>query len=234
MAEESLISWQLVPDRRALEKVRAPGSRATQKAEKGCLMARTPSSLLRDILLPKLQQLYRAKPIQYQQVDDAENNNHYTNNNYSNVNNNLLELPTPGSPGLRLWQRWTRNIVGLNCLFVPTPRRYLALPRTPVQTDSLDIHQAASIYRHSRAADQDWVHSTEFGARTSRGGCITSSTSYYGSTYRPFEQLVLQAWRYSNWFCLVPYLKLLNPFLVKPCPWPQWGWCLVLYARLVV
>ena len=75
------------------------------------------------------------------QVEEVEiNNNFYQNNNYSNVNNNnLLELPAPSSPGLRRWQRyifnfvaeklqifpsrWSRNVVGLNCLFVPTPRK---------------------------------------------------------------------------------------------------------------
>ena len=75
------------------------------------------------------------------QVEEVEiNNNFYQNNNYSNVNNNnLLELPAPSSPGLRRWQRyilnfdeemmqifpsrWSRNVVGLNGLFVPTPRK---------------------------------------------------------------------------------------------------------------
>ena len=75
------------------------------------------------------------------QVEEVEiNNNFYQNNNYSNVNNNnLLELPAPSSPGLRRWQRyyfvqfflkifvfqlrWSRNVVGLNCLFLPTPRK---------------------------------------------------------------------------------------------------------------
>ena len=77
-------------------------------------------------------------------VDEVEiNNNYYQNNNYSNVNNNnLLELPAPSSPGLRRWQRyliveqflkkekrkllllrWSRNVVGLNGLFIPTPRK---------------------------------------------------------------------------------------------------------------
>jgi len=85
---------------------------------KASLMARAATSLMKDQLLPKLQQLYnRSRQVQYQQVEDVENNN------YSCVNNNLLELPEPSSPSLRRWQRWSRNLVGLNCLFVPTPRR---------------------------------------------------------------------------------------------------------------
>jgi len=87
-------------------------------------MARA-ARVVKDQLLPKLQQLYRGQPVPYQQVDEVEiNNNYYQNNNYSNVNNNnLLELPAPSSPGLRRWQRWSRNVVGLNGLFIPTPRK---------------------------------------------------------------------------------------------------------------
>merc|ERR1719382_2330293 len=88
-------------------------------------------------------------------VDEVEiNNNYYQNNNYSN----LLELPAPSSPGLRRWQRWSRNVVGLNGLFIPTPRKYMAVPRTPVQTDRLDTTEASAIYRATRDknnSDQD-------------------------------------------------------------------------------
>lgn len=152
-------------------------------------MARAATSLMRDQLLPKLQQLYRSRPVQYQQVDDVENNN------YSSVNNNLLELPAPTSPSLRRWQRWGRNFVGLNCLFVPTPRRYMAIPRTPVQTDRLDMHQAASMYRAARSTEenQEPTQSDDLDRCSSGGGCTTSGPGHSGSTYRPFEQLVLPA-----------------------------------------
>jgi hypothetical protein len=89
-------------------------------------------------------------------VEDAENNNtynndnFYTNNNYSNVNNNLLELPTPSSPGARVWQRWSRGLLGLNCLFLPAPRRYMAVPRSPTLTDRIDLEQAGARYRADR------------------------------------------------------------------------------------
>jgi len=154
------------------------------------LMAR-PARLMRDSLLPKLQQLYKGRAVPYQQVDDAENNNNiYTNNNYSNVNNNLLELPSSSSPTVRRWQRWSRNIVGLNCLFIPTPRRYMAVPRTPVLSDRLETEAAAATYRARR--EQAGPQPAD-GGGAGRGACIASSSGDAGSSYRPFEQLVLPA-----------------------------------------
>lgn len=162
-------------------------------------MARA-ARVVKDQLLPKFQQLYRGQPVPYQQVDEVEiNNNYYQNNNYSNVNNNnLLELPAPSSPGLRRWQRWSRNVVGLNGLFIPTPRKYMAVPRTPVQTDRLDTTEASAIYRATRDKnnsdkDQGKLHKSEKRATSSGGGCVTSSSGDFGSSYRPFEQLVLPA-----------------------------------------
>jgi len=170
--------------------------RRRQGASKGArwppraLMAR-PARLMRDSLLPRLQQLYKGRAVPYQQVDDSDsNNNIYTNNNYSNVNNNLLELPASGSPTARRWQRWSRNIVGLNCLFIPTPRRYMAVPRTPVLTDRLETEAAAATYRARR--DQAGPHPSDRGG-AGRGACLASSSGDAGSSYRPFEQLVLQA-----------------------------------------
>lgn len=156
-------------------------------------MARA-ARVVKDQLLPKLQQLYRGQPVPYQQVEEVEiNNNFYQNNNYSNVNNNnLLELPAPSSPGLRRWQRWSRNVVGLNGLFVPTPRKYMAVPRTPVQTDRLDTTEASAVYRATRDR-QGELHKSEKRATSSGGGCVTSSSGDFGSSYRPFEQLVLPA-----------------------------------------
>ena len=75
------------------------------------------------------------------------------NNNYSNVNNNLVNLadpPAPTSPTLRVWRKLSKNMVGLHGLFVPTPRRYAAVPRTPTITDILGLDEAASVYRASR------------------------------------------------------------------------------------
>ena len=62
------------------------------------------------------------------QVEDIEitNNNNsdvYTNNNYSCVNQNALDLPTPDSPSLARLQKWGRNLTGLHGLFTPQPRR---------------------------------------------------------------------------------------------------------------
>lgn len=88
--------------------------------------------------------------------EDNNNNNNsidiYTNNNYSNINNNLLGLTTPSSPSLRCWQRLSRTLVGLPCLFVHAPRRYAAIPRSPTHTDRLETEQVASLYRAARAA----------------------------------------------------------------------------------
>jgi len=182
-------------------------------------MARA-ARVVKDQLLPKLQQLYRGQPVPYQQVEEVEiNNNFYQNNNYSNVNNNnLLELPAPSSPGLRRWQRWSRNVVGLNCLFLPTPRKYMAVPRTPVQTDRLDTTEASAVYRATRDNNnecdrQGKLHKSEKRATSSGGGCVASSSGDFGSSYRPFEQLVLPAWR--NW----------NPHRLRPFSFvniPDW------------
>lgn len=152
---------------------------------KASLMARAATSLMKDQLLPKLQQLYnRSRQVQYQQVEDVENNN------YSCVNNNLLELPEPSSPSLRRWQRWSRNLVGLNCLFVPTPRRYMAIPRTPVQTDKLELHQAIT---RSQAEIKELPQPADLERCTSRGGCTPGSSGNFGSTYGPVEHLVQSA-----------------------------------------
>jgi len=174
-------------------------------------MARA-ARVVKDQLLPKLQQLYRGQPVPYQQVEEVEiNNNFYQNNNYSNVNNNnLLELPAPSSPGLRRWQRWSRNVVGLNCLFLPTPRKYMAVPRTPVQTDRLDTTEASAVYRATRDNNnecdrQGKLHKSEKRATSSGGGCVASSSGDFGSSYRPFEQLVLPAWRNWNSHRLRPF-----------------------------
>lgn len=158
-------------------------------------MARAAGLRLRDHLLPRLQQLYRGQPVPYQQVEDAENNNtynndnFYTNNNYSNVNNNLLELPTPSSPGARVWQRWSRGLLGLNCLFLPAPRRYMAVPRSPTLTDRIDLEQAGARYRADR---QDRARSTDRDC-TSGGGCTEGDSGGAGTADWPPLPLVLQA-----------------------------------------
>lgn len=167
-------------------------------------MARAAGLRVRDHLLPRLQQLYRGQPVPYQQVDDAENNNtyndntynnntynndNYTNNNYSNVNNNLLELPTPSSPGARVWQRWSRGLLGLNCLFLPAPRRYMAVPRSPTLTDRIDLEQAGARYRADR---QDRAHSTDRDC-ASGGGCTEGGPGGAGTAVGPPLPLVLPA-----------------------------------------
>jgi len=144
------------------------------------LMARTATSLMRDHLLPKLQQLYRSRPVQYQQVDDTQNNN------YSSVNNNLLDVSTGAHPSLTRWQRWGRNLVTFNCMFVPTPRQYVEIPRTPSQTHT-HTHSTHTQYY------QEPTQSDNLDECSSGGGCTTASPAHSLSTYRPFEQLVLSA-----------------------------------------
>jgi len=202
-------------------------------------MARA-ARVVKDQLLPKLQQLYRGQPVPYQQVEEVEiNNNFYQNNNYSNVNNNnVLDLPVPSSPGLRRWQRWSRNVVGLNCLFVPTPRKYMAVPRTPVQTDRLDTTEASAIYRATREKNNNKgeLHKSEKRAASSGGGCVTSSSGDFGSSYRPFEQLVLPAWRNWNSHRLRPFSFVNIPdwFSGNPGGWLEPTRRLVPDAVLVV
>jgi len=114
-------------------------------------------SRVRARVVPKLKQIYRGNQSAYQPVEDIETTNNnsdvYTNNNYSCVNQNALDLPTPDSPSLARLQRWGRNLTGLHGLFTPQPRRYLAVPRTPTLSDRLDTFQAAAIYRASRSCE---------------------------------------------------------------------------------
>jgi len=147
----------------------------------------------------------------------------------------LLELPAPSSPGLRRWQRWSRNVVGLNCLFVPTPRKYMAVPRTPVQTDRLDTTEASAVYRATRDRQGD-LHKSEKRATSSGGGCVTSSSGDFGSSYRPFEQLVLPAWRKRNSHRLRPFsfVNVHYWFPGNPGSRPEPAWSLVPDAIMVV
>jgi len=157
-------------------------------------------SRVRARVVPKLKQIYRGNQSAYQPVEDIETTNNnsdvYTNNNYSCVNQNALDLPTPDSPSLARLQRWGRNLTGLHGLFTPQPRRYLAVPRTPTLSDRLDTFQAAAIYRASRqlpASNQVLRDSNNNGGTPAGGWSPASSPSDTGPPHWPPQQLVLPA-----------------------------------------
>jgi len=144
-------------------------------------------------------------PLPGSKVDDTQNNN------YSSVNNNLLDVSTASHPSLRRWQRWGRNLVTFNCLFVPTPRQYVEIPRTPAQTHT---HTHSTHTQHY----QEPMQSDNLDECSSGGGCTTASPAHSQSTYRPFEQLVLSAWRLEDFSRLRPVSNLHLPIQTHQTP----------------